>query len=153
MRTAKEHDIISHIKFNTTVERCDWQEKEGTWRVTTFEGTVYSCNVLVHAGGMLNHPRYPDIPGLDTFKGTRVHPARWNLTMEDLESKRVSVIGTGCSATQIVPEIIDKVKSLTLFQRSPPWVCPREAFGAPLAQGYFARFWDAVERARSITMV
>ncbi|MFQ5982594.1 MAG: flavin-containing monooxygenase, partial [Woeseiaceae bacterium] len=35
------------------------------------------------------------------------------------------VIGTGASAIQVVPQIVGRVKSLLLFQRTPPWVVPR----------------------------
>ena len=41
------------------------------------------------------------------------------------------MIGTGCSSVQLVPEIIDQVSSLTLFQRSAPWVIPKNA-AAPI---------------------
>ena len=39
----------------------------------------------------------------------------------------MAVIGTGCSSVQLVPEIVDQVSSLTLFQRSAPWVIPKNA--------------------------
>nr|QQZ48816.1 hypothetical protein JKL49_15740 [Phenylobacterium glaciei] len=35
------------------------------------------------------------------------------------------MIGTGASAFQFVPEIVGKVASLTVFQRTPPWGFPR----------------------------
>jgi cation diffusion facilitator CzcD-associated flavoprotein CzcO len=37
----------------------------------------------------------------------------------------VAVIGTGASAIQFVPAIVPKVKNLTLFQRSAPYVIPK----------------------------
>ena len=37
------------------------------------------------------------------------------------------MIGTGCSSVQLVPEVIDQVASLTLFQRSAPWVIPKNS--------------------------
>src|SRR3546814_15277207 len=36
-----------------------------------------------------------------------------------------AVIGTGASAIQFVPEIVPKVKALSLFQRSGAWVVPK----------------------------
>ena len=41
------------------------------------------------------------------------------------------MIGTGCSSVQLVPEVIDQVSSLTLFQRSAPWVIPKNS-AAPI---------------------
>src|SRR3546814_9500864 len=43
----------------------------------------------------------------------------------DLGGKSVAVIGTGASAIQFVPEIVPKVKALSLFQRSGAWVVPK----------------------------
>jgi cation diffusion facilitator CzcD-associated flavoprotein CzcO len=43
----------------------------------------------------------------------------------DLAGKRVGVIGTGASAIQFVPEIQPVVSSLTVFQRTPPYLVPR----------------------------
>jgi cation diffusion facilitator CzcD-associated flavoprotein CzcO len=37
----------------------------------------------------------------------------------------VAVIGTGASAIQFVPRIQPEVRTLTLFQRTPPWIMPR----------------------------
>ncbi|MCI5044330.1 MAG: NAD(P)/FAD-dependent oxidoreductase, partial [Aquisalinus sp.] len=43
----------------------------------------------------------------------------------DLTGKKVAVIGTGASAIQFVPEIVDTVGELKVFQRTAPWVLPR----------------------------
>ena len=37
----------------------------------------------------------------------------------------MAVIGTGASAIQIVPNIVDDVASLDVYQRTPPWILPR----------------------------
>jgi cation diffusion facilitator CzcD-associated flavoprotein CzcO len=37
----------------------------------------------------------------------------------------VAIVGTGSSATQIVPEIAPMVKHLRLFQREPGWIIPK----------------------------
>jgi cation diffusion facilitator CzcD-associated flavoprotein CzcO len=43
----------------------------------------------------------------------------------------VAVIGTGASAIQFVPEIAPKVARLSVFQRTPPWIVPKEDFAIP----------------------
>jgi cation diffusion facilitator CzcD-associated flavoprotein CzcO len=51
------------------------------------------------------------------------------------------VIGSGASAIQFLPAIEEKVKHLTLFQRTPPWVLPK--LDAPVStrwQRIFKRF-------------
>ena len=35
-------------------------------------------DVVIAATGVLHHPRYPDIDGLDTFAGACFHSARWD---------------------------------------------------------------------------
>ena len=149
MESARAQGIISHIKFNTTVEKCEWLEESGTWRLTTSSGKVEEAKVVIHACGMLHQPMIPDIPGLETFEGVKVHSARWDDSL-DLSDKRVSVIGTGCSAIQIVPSIISQVSSLTLFQRSAPYVTLKSLMTADLKKSkYFQRFYDFTARAFS----
>ncbi len=42
----------------------------------------------------------------------------------DIRGKRVAVVGTGSSATQIVAAIADQVGALKLFQRTAQWITP-----------------------------
>ena len=54
-----------------------------------------------------------------------MHTAQWDTTV-DLTGKRVAVIGTGASGVQVVPELADVAAQLTVFQRTPPWMVPKE---------------------------
>jgi cation diffusion facilitator CzcD-associated flavoprotein CzcO len=80
--------------------------------------------VLVLATGQLANPVVPDLPGADSFAGPAFHSARWRHDV-DLAGRRVAVVGTGASAIQFVPGIVDEVGHLTVFQRSAPYVVPR----------------------------
>jgi cation diffusion facilitator CzcD-associated flavoprotein CzcO len=51
------------------------------------------------------------------------HSARWDHD-HDLKGERVAVIGTGASSIQFIPKIQPEVGSVTLFQRTPPWIMP-----------------------------
>lgn len=53
-----------------------------------------------------------------------MHSARWDWTY-DLSGKRIAIIGNGATAAQIVPEIAQDASQLTIFQRTPNWVIPR----------------------------
>lgn len=124
---AKKYDLKKNIRFNTTVEEMAFDEARDIWRVRVRghdgkEETI-EANAVVTAVGQLNRPRLPDIKGRDSFKGVAFHSAQWRHDV-DLTGKRVGVIGTGASAYQFVPEIAPKVKSLTIFQRTPPWAFP-----------------------------
>jgi len=72
----------------------------------------------------LHIPSIPEFPGRDEFAGSAFHSAQWDHSI-DFVGKRAAVIGTGASAIQIVPEIVDTVAELQLYQRTPPWVVPR----------------------------
>ena len=92
-------------------------------RVSTTAPTD-ECHVLISGVGFLNVPRYPDWPGLDDFDGPKFHTARWE-HQHDLTGKVVAVVGTGSTATQIVPAIQPDVGHLYVFQREPGWVMPK----------------------------
>ena len=72
-----------------------------------------------------SEPRLPDIEGIDSFAGEVFHSARWDHDA-DLRGKRVAVIGTGASAIQIVPQLARTVGHLDVYQRTAPWVVPRQ---------------------------
>ena len=68
--------------------------------------------------GILNDPTFPNIPGVEDFKGESFHTSRWP-SQWSVEGKRVGIIGTGATAIQIIPEIAKlPLKSLTVFQRT-----------------------------------
>ncbi len=95
------------------------------WTLIFADGTTETVDFLISGTGGLHVPGYPDIAGLDQFTGTAFHSARWRHD-HPLEGRDVAVIGTAASALQLIPEIADKVKSLTVFQRTPNWVMPRQ---------------------------
>ena len=49
----------------------------------------------------------------------------------DLAGRRVAVIGTGASAAQFVPHLVDEVGHLDVYQRTPPWLLPTDNYGDP----------------------
>ncbi|MDI3403470.1 flavin-containing monooxygenase [Streptomyces cavernicola] len=112
-----------HIRFDSEVKELRWNTAELHWEIETVRGHL-TADVVVSAAGPLSDPKMPNIPGLDSFEGKVFHSARWDHDY-DLRGKRVAMIGTGASAIQIVPAIQPEVGSLTLFQRTPPWVMPR----------------------------
>jgi cation diffusion facilitator CzcD-associated flavoprotein CzcO len=86
---------------------------------------------LVSAVGQLNTPHYPEIRGLEDFKGTVMHSARWNWS-KPIAGKKIGIIGNGATAAQIVPEVAKSAEHLTVFQRTPNWVIPRAVSFPPL---------------------
>jgi 4-hydroxyacetophenone monooxygenase len=63
-----------------------------------------------------------------------LHSALWSDDI-DVSGKRVAVIGTGASAMQLVPSIVDKVASITVYQRSAQWARPVKGYSDPITDG------------------
>ena len=117
------YGVRPYIRFGTELAEARWDGGSSRWRLRTSGGDL-TADVVIAAAGPLSTPSLPDIPGLDTFPGEVFHSARWD-HRADLAGKRVAVIGTGASAIQIVPAIAPVAGRLTLFQRTPAWVMPR----------------------------
>jgi cation diffusion facilitator CzcD-associated flavoprotein CzcO len=122
--TVDELGLRPHLRLGVTVKSATWDDERHVWELGFVDGRVEECNVLVSAVGFLNVPRYPDWPGLADFAGPKFHTARWEHE-HDLTEKVVAVVGTGSSATQIVPAIQPIVKHLYVFQREPGWIMPK----------------------------
>jgi cation diffusion facilitator CzcD-associated flavoprotein CzcO len=125
-----KYRLRDRIRLGVELSEARYDDASATWQLRTAGGGELRCRVLVSAMGFLNRPSIPNFPGLDRFRGPAFHTAEWDASV-DLRDKRVAVIGTGASAIQIVPEIVPVVRRLTLFQRTPPWVIPRN--DAPIA--------------------
>jgi cation diffusion facilitator CzcD-associated flavoprotein CzcO len=139
--------IEKYIKLKHRVEKAEWIDETGMWRITarnlsTDELVVDEGHFFINAGGVLNSWKWPDIPGLHGFKGKLMHSAAYEEGY-DLADKRVAVIGAGSSGVQIVSAIQKKVKELYHWVKSPIWITAGFAQrwagenGANFACGFF----------------
>jgi cation diffusion facilitator CzcD-associated flavoprotein CzcO len=119
-----EFGLRPHLRLGVAVESARWNEACHVWELRLDDGSVDEVNALISGVGFLNVPRFPSWPGLDTFRGPAFHTARWE-HQHDLRGKTVAVVGTGSSATQIVPALQPTVGKLLVFQREPGWVLPK----------------------------
>ncbi|MEO9323574.1 NAD(P)/FAD-dependent oxidoreductase [Nocardioides sp. C4-1] len=125
LRAAAEREGLTDlVVFDAAVTSCTWDDDAATWQVACADGSTYEADVVVSAMGQLSNPVVPDLPGLETFAGPAFHSAQWRHDV-DLTGRRVAVIGTGASAIQFVPGIVDRVGAMTVFQRSAPYVVPK----------------------------
>ncbi|KAL8293255.1 hypothetical protein RQP46_000949 [Phenoliferia psychrophenolica] len=129
LKVVKDHDLAKYFKVSHRIIRGVWDEKTSKWYITIranndpstdFED---SCDFFINGSGILNAWKWPDVPGLQSFKGPLVHSANWPDKL-DLVGKRVGIIGVGSTATQIIPAIQKDVKHLTAFVRSKTWITP-----------------------------
>lgn len=136
-RSADDLDIRKHIRFATRAVRSDWDEATASWRVEIEHAgrrETLTGRALISAVGQLSLPSIPKIAGADDFAGPLFHTAHWPADL-DLTGKRVAIIGTGASAMQIVPSIVDDVQSLAVFQRSAQWARPIPRYHDPIPDG------------------
>lgn len=118
------------MTFNTEVIGCYWQQETGEWLVklkqtdpsngSTVRVFEERCHVLLHGTGILNNFKWPNIEGMDKFKGKIIHTARWpeNYQKEEWKNDRVAVIGSGASSIQTVPTMQPHAKHLDVFVRT-----------------------------------
>jgi cation diffusion facilitator CzcD-associated flavoprotein CzcO len=121
LRVAKKHELYRLIRFQHEVESARFETNQ--WTVMTTNGSAEVFDVVICATGVLHHPKYPDIPGRETYQGQSFHTATWNHSVE-LKGKRIAVIGTGATAVQVVPELQRIAGHLVVFQRTPHWIFP-----------------------------
>ena len=135
VRIAKRFELYPHAIFHTLVTALRWDEAIQRWRISTNRGDDIRARFIVMAGGPLNKPKLPGIPGLSQFKGKVFHTARWeydytggsaqNPVLDKLADKRVAIIGTGATAIQVVPHLGKYAKQLYVIQRTPSSVDER----------------------------
>lgn len=118
------HGLRPLIRFGTEVTGLSFDERTGVWTATTKSRKRFAARTVVLAAGPLADHRLPDIRGIDTYRGRKIHSAAWDHDF-DATGKRIGVIGTGASAVQIVPELVKTAAFVKVFQRTPGWVLPR----------------------------
>ncbi|MEP6389937.1 MAG: NAD(P)/FAD-dependent oxidoreductase [Halioglobus sp.] len=160
--TADDYRLREHICFNTEVKEGRYDESTGLWHLEV-QGPngpeSLATNAVISAVGQLNRPQIPEIPGAESFTGPRFHSAQWQHE-HDLAGKRIGVIGTGGSAFQFIPILAEQAESVTIFQRTPPWIVPNEQYFQEVPAGKhwllrhvpfyakwfrFSIFWRAAE--------
>ncbi len=131
---ARELGLGECIRFRCEVTEARFDEGAQSWKLTLrwADGTasIEEFDGVVCAVGQLNRPSFPAIAGQDDFEGPSFHSAVWDESV-DVAGRRVAVIGTGASAAQFVPCLVDEVAHLDVYQRTPPWLLPTENYGDP----------------------
>ena len=124
---SEKSGIIRLCQFHTEITGATYQNYE--WVVSLTDASGHNkeekFDYIISGLGGLHSPAYPNVPGLEDFKGASFHTAKWDHNV-DLTGKNVAIIGNAASAVQAVPEIDDKVASLTIFQRTPHWMMDRD---------------------------
>ena len=139
-RVVDNFGLRKYIKVNHQIAGCYWDPHRAKWKVkvevvepkkdwsstaplNVIDSFDDECDFLQHATGILNRWDYPNIPGIQSFKGRIVHTAGWpdNFGEEQWKDQRIAVIGSGASSVQTVPTMQPFAKHLDVFVRTPVW--------------------------------
>ena len=129
--TATENGVDRHIRYHHHVDGASWSSDEARWTVharntETGASADVTCSFLFVNAGYYSYtePYAAEIPGIEQFQGTVVHPQFWPQDL-DYTGKRVVVIGSGATAMTIVPAMAAGAAHVTMLQRSPTYVVAR----------------------------
>ncbi|MFT3924421.1 MAG: NAD(P)/FAD-dependent oxidoreductase [Myxococcales bacterium] len=179
-RCTDKHALRSHVQFGTQVVGARYDDQAQVWRiilastdevdavvkqlglkpgevpaseaaVAELRTRTVSARVLVSGLGGLSTPAYPNLPGIEDFRGVTFHSQRWREDY-DLRGKRVAVIGTGASAIQFVPQIQPLVAQLDVYQRTPPWILPKFDRSLGWLERWFLRNVPGVRALRRLAL-
>ena len=120
-RVVAKYGIDAHIAFGEEVTRCAFED--GRWQLETKRGTRDAADIVIAATGVLHHPSYPQIAGMESFAGPSFHSARWDHAVP-LDGRRIGIIGNGSTGVQIVSALAARAGRLKHFQRTAQWIMP-----------------------------
>lgn len=131
MKDVCDHfGLHKYIRLHHEILGATWHEDLSKWSVRVRKNSdpttdfIDWCDVLINGSGLLNHWKWPSIPGLEDFKGLKVHTASWPQGL-DLTGKKVGLIGVGSSSVQVLPQVQKVADKVTIFIRSKTWIAPR----------------------------
>lgn len=80
---AERFGATRFIKTQHRLLRAVWNAQSKKWtiqvqRTDSGEAFEEDCDVLITARGLLNEPSWPNVPGLDKFKGKLLHSGQWD---------------------------------------------------------------------------
>jgi cation diffusion facilitator CzcD-associated flavoprotein CzcO len=122
---AEKYKLLPHMRFGQQVIGGKWVETRKGWIVNLADGSSIDCQFLVSAVGQLHVPNTTRLPNAEAFRGEQFHSAQWRHDI-DLTGKRVAVIGNAASALQFIPHVAKQAGHLSVFQRTPNWVLPKQ---------------------------
>ena len=122
-----EFGIRDSIETSTRLTDANWVAERRCWnlQIERADGTaeVFDADFVISAAGLFSTPNLPDIPGIGDFEGAMFHTTAWDHDL-DLAGRRIALIGTGSTGSQLMPELARKAEKLKVFQRTPNWVTP-----------------------------
>jgi len=145
-RIARHFGLYENALFSTEVTGLAWDDPSARWIISTNRGDRVRAKFVTMGTGPLHRPKLPGIPGIERFSRHCFHTSRWDYDytggdatgapMDNLNDKRVGIIGTGATAVQCIPPLARATKDLFVFQRTPSSVDVRN--NHPIDPGFFS---------------
>jgi cation diffusion facilitator CzcD-associated flavoprotein CzcO len=135
------NDYVDHfgfrdaIRFETGVEHVD-RGADGVYTLTTDTGDTLRYDAVIVANGHHWDVRWPEpaFPGSDTTKIEQIHAHHYKQE-EQLDGKRVVVLGMGNSAMDIAVDASYHGTEVYLAARRGAWVFPKYVGSKPVDRG------------------
>lgn len=145
---ATKYDATKYMKFNHLIQDAVWDDNKGQWivhitKTDTGEQVIDTADVVISAVGTLNAWKWPSIPGLDLFKGPKMHSANWKKDFK-VDGKTVALIGGGSSGIQILPQIQPKAAHIHHYMKGKTWIPPVGFGGQALVERGGDRMLDYI---------
>lgn len=126
--TVDAFDLRKYIQFNKKVVESNWDSEKKVWTVEILDKQTENvekieCKFLFMCSGYYNYEKgyEPEFPNFDNFKGIKIHPQKWDESL-DYTDKNIVIIGSGATAVTLLPKLAEKARQVTMLQRSPTYI-------------------------------
>ena len=124
LSTVFSQRLTTSHRFNKNVDKATFDENQKKWFVECSDGSETWCRWFIPCLGFAARKYLPPYPGFSNFKGEVYHTGVWPQYGVNLKGKKIAQIGTGASGIQVIQEIGDAAKELTIYQRTPNFCLP-----------------------------
>ncbi|RYP83097.1 hypothetical protein DL770_005438 [Monosporascus sp. CRB-9-2] len=124
--SVSRHGLSDSIHLRHKVVAADWSSESQRWHLVVShdsETKRFQARFVVLGAGYFDYqsPLKVDIPGLEGFAGKVIHPQFWPVDY-DYSGKKIAIIGSGSTATTLLPALAEKAARVTMVQRSPSYI-------------------------------
>lgn len=135
---VEKHKLRDGITLDTKVTSAVWNEDQKSWKmqIESSDGTTesFDSTFIISASGQFSTPQLPKIDGIETFKGKMFHSTEWDHDF-DIAGKRVAIIGTGSTGSQMTRGVAARASALTVYQRTPNWLMKMPRYRDKVPEG------------------
>ena len=136
----KGRQLVEQIYHPERLQQSQKKQADGSWQLTTTDDATHAVDIVINAMGVQHTAIFPEVEGIESLGGDYWHSTYWNHEV-DLNGKRVVIVGSAAAAVQIVPKVAVQAGHLTVLQRTPNWIMPRNHKRySPFLKSLFRRF-------------